>query len=97
MQQRLLLKRIIITRKIILISHHKNLVCNHILICFSLYRLFPARTPMVKTPDYWNLEHHVGNVAPGLARSALSQGAYQIAALGTTLAFAVFGGLFTGN
>lgn len=52
---------------------------------------------MVKTPDYWNLEHHVGNVSPGLARSALSQGAYQIAALGTTLAFAVFGGLFTGN
>ena len=68
-----------------------------ILICFSLYRLFPARTPMVKTPEYWNLEHHVGNVSPGLARSALSQGAYQIAALGTTLAFAVFGGLFTGK
>ncbi|XP_046636817.1 ammonium transporter Rh type B-like isoform X2 [Daphnia pulicaria] len=63
---------------------------------YTLYRLFPARTPMVKTPDYWNLEHHVGNVVPGLARSALSQGAYQIAALGTTLAFAIFGGLITG-
>lgn len=62
-----------------------------------MYRLFPARTPMVKTPDYWNLEHHVGNVVPGLARSALSQGAYQIAALGTTLTFAIFGGLITGK
>ncbi len=75
----------------------KKIVYNYILICFSLYRLFPARTPMVKTPDYWNLEHHVGNVVPGLARSALSQGAYQIAALGTTLAFAIFGGLITGK
>lgn len=75
----------------------KQIFSDRILICFSLYRLFPARTPMVKTPDYWNLEHHVGNVVPGLARSALSQGAYQFAALGTTLAFALFGGLIIGK
>lgn len=64
---------------------------------FSLYRQFPARTPMGKTLDYWDLQYHVENVQPGLGRSALSQGAHQIAALGTTLAFAIVGGLITGN
>lgn len=51
---------------------------------------------MGKTLDYWDLQYHVENVQPGVGRSALCQGAYQIAALGTTLAFAVVGGLVTG-
>ena len=52
---------------------------------------------MVNTTEYWNLHVHVGDIAPGLNRSALIQGAYQISALVTTLAFSGFGGLFTGN
>ncbi|XP_057367148.1 ammonium transporter Rh type B-like isoform X1 [Daphnia carinata] len=63
---------------------------------YSLYRQFPARTAMGKTLDYWDIQYHVENVQPGLGRSALGQGAYQIAALGTTLAFALVGGLITG-
>lgn len=64
---------------------------------FSLYRQFPARTPLNYTQEYWAVQNHMGNIKLGLGRSALAQGAYQIAALGTTLAIAIAGGLITGS
>ena len=40
---------------------------------------------------------HAFNIKPGSGRSALMQGAYQMAGLATTLAIAVVGGLITGK
>lgn len=65
--------------------------------CSSLYRIFPARSPLDGTGDYWNVIQTTGDVKPGLDRSGVAQGLYQIAGLFITLTFALIGGLITGK
>lgn len=63
----------------------------------SLYRIFPARSPLNSTSDYWNVRQITGDIKPGSDRSGTAQGAYQIAGLGVTLVVALVGGLITGS
>ena len=62
----------------------------------SLYTLFPARVPENGTQEFTDLLKHI-NVEPGDGRSAGKQAGYQMAALGTTLVFAIVGGIITGS
>ena len=62
---------------------------------FSLYNIFPARVPENGTQEYTDLIKHI-DVEPGDGRTAGKQASYQIAALATTLAFAIVGGILTG-
>ncbi len=66
-----------------------------------MYRQFPARLPEAG-PEFDKIKellHSAGmeDIEPGHGRSASTQGAYQIAALGMTLAVAIAGGLVTGK
>ncbi|KAK2140596.1 hypothetical protein LSH36_1293g00030 [Paralvinella palmiformis] len=62
---------------------------------YSLYEIFPARAPELNSTRYSDMIK-VLRVEPGLDRTALSQAAWQGAALGTTLVIAIFGGIVVG-
>jgi hypothetical protein len=63
----------------------------------SLYRQFPARTPMANTTEYFEIKSHVNSIEPGLGRTGSQQAGYQIVALLVSLALALVGGLITGK
>ncbi|VEL35213.1 unnamed protein product [Protopolystoma xenopodis] len=64
----------------------------------SLYLIFPARAPeLYPPPTYTVLYAGSFIVSNGRARTALVQGAYQIAAFAITLAISICGGAVTGN
>ncbi len=63
----------------------------------SLYRQFPARTPLFNTTEFLEIKSHVPELLPGLGRSASEQGGYQFASVCVTLAIALSGGVVTGG
>lgn len=64
---------------------------------YSLYRQFPARTPLFNTTEFLEIKSHVPELLPGLGRSASEQGGYQFASVCVTLAIALSGGVVTGG
>ncbi|KAK3605478.1 hypothetical protein CHS0354_001463 [Potamilus streckersoni] len=63
----------------------------------SRFDVFPQMVPPANTTELESLNSNsVTNYTAGLGRSAGEQGAYQIAALGVTLAMAIGSGIFTG-
>lgn len=63
---------------------------------FSLYRQFPARSPLNSSSEFLRIEYYNLRIDPGIERTASQQAGYQIAALVVTLAIAIVGGLGTG-
>lgn len=62
-----------------------------------LYVFYPARTPALNTTEYF--QYNLGNTEfkdGGLGRTAWTQGAYQLAALGMTLLVSIVAGVLTG-
>lgn len=62
----------------------------------SLYRLFPARSPVNGSSEVLDAKYYHRKIQPGQGRSASEQAGYQIAALVVTLAISIIGGLGTG-
>lgn len=63
----------------------------------SLYTVFPARTPVLNSTQYFELVKFEPDATGGLGWSAGKQAAFQFAALVLTLVLAIFGGLLTGK
>ncbi|KAI9560812.1 hypothetical protein GHT06_011764 [Daphnia sinensis] len=64
---------------------------------FSLYRQFPARSPLNSSSEFLKIEYYNLRIDPGVERTASQQAGYQIAALVVTLVIAIVGGLGTGT
>lgn len=62
----------------------------------TLYLLFPARSPLENTTELFYLQSELSSIEAGLGRSASTQAAYQLVALGVTMLVAIGGGLVTG-
>lgn len=62
----------------------------------SLYQTFSHRAPPVGDPRLGELQKLIPELKPGLGRTAQEQALYQVAALGSTIAIAIVGGLLTG-
>nr|CAH0108907.1 unnamed protein product [Daphnia galeata] len=63
---------------------------------FSLYRQFPARSPLNSSSEFSKIQYYNLKIDPGRERTALQQAGFQIAALIVTLVIAIIGGLGTG-
>lgn len=63
----------------------------------SLYRQFPARSPLNSSSEFLKIEYYNLRIDPGIERTASQQAGYQVAALVVTLVIAIVGGLGTGN
>jgi len=61
----------------------------------SVYLMFPARAPGENSTELLEIQKHT-DVSPGVGRSALGQGGYQMAALATTILISVVTGVITG-
>lgn len=66
-------------------------------IVYSLYRQFPARSPVNGSTEFSDLKYYNNKIEPGQGRTASEQAGYQLAALVVTLAISIIGGLATGK
>ncbi|KAG7332158.1 hypothetical protein KOW79_003992 [Hemibagrus wyckioides] len=62
----------------------------------SLYQTFSYRAPVVGDPRLEELQKLIPGLEGGLGRTAQEQALYQVAALGSTIAIAIVGGVLTG-
>lgn len=62
----------------------------------SLYETFSYRAPPVGDPRLEELQKLIPGLEAGLGRTAQEQALYQVAALGSTIAIAIVGGVLTG-
>ncbi|XP_060737846.1 rh50-like protein [Tachysurus vachellii] len=62
----------------------------------SLYQTFSFRAPIVGDPRLEELQKLIPGLEGGLGRTAQEQALYQVAALGSTIAIAIVGGVLTG-
>ncbi|XP_034162772.2 solute carrier family 12 member 5b isoform X2 [Pangasianodon hypophthalmus] len=62
----------------------------------SLYQTFLYRAPQVGDPRLEELQKLIPGLEGGLGRTAQEQALYQVAALGSTIAIAIVGGVLTG-
>lgn len=62
----------------------------------SLYQTFSYRAPSVEDPRLEELQKLIPGLEEGLGRTAQEQALYQLAALGSTIAIAIVGGVLTG-
>jgi hypothetical protein len=63
----------------------------------SLYRQFPARSPLNSSSEFSKIQYYDLKIDPGRERTALQQAGFQIVTLIVTLVIAIIGGLVTGE
>jgi len=62
-----------------------------------MYEIFPLTIPMENSTEYEMAVSNYSVTAPGLGRTATTQGGYQMLALVVTLIVALVGGALTGK
>lgn len=62
----------------------------------SVFVIFHGRAPAYNSTDYWNYHTNMSTWEPGLGRSGVEQGGYQMIALVITVVIAIVGGTITG-
>ncbi|XP_073324146.1 rh50-like protein [Pagrus major] len=62
----------------------------------SMYQIFSHRAPPVGDPKLLELQQLIPGLKPGLGRTAKEQALYQVAAIFSTIAASIVGGLLTG-